>query len=255
VSDDDLTLALELAAAADEVTLRRFRAHDLAVERKPDLTHVTEADRAAEALLRDRLAAARPGDAVCGEELGDTGPARRRWIIDPIDGTANYVRGVPVWATLVALEDDGEVTVGVVSAPALGHTWWAARGRGAFCDGRPIRTSAVTDLADAHVGYAELGAWDRQPAGVDGLLRLAGRCWRSRGFGDFWQHMLVAEGALDVALEPVISVWDVAAVAVVVTEAGGRFTDLAGEARLDGGDAISTNGHLHQAVLEVVGRR
>jgi len=253
VSDDDLTLALELAAAADEVTLRRFRAHDLRVERKPDLTHVTEADRAAEELLRDRLASARPGDAVVGEELGATGAARRRWIVDPIDGTANYVRGVPLWATLVALEEDGRLTVGVVSAPALGHTWWASRGRGAYCDGRPLGVSAVSDLADAHLCYAELGAWDRQPAGLEGLVTLAGRCWRSRGFGDFWQHMLVAEGAADIACEPVVSEWDVAAVAVIVTEAGGRFTDLAGRERTDGGDALSTNGRLHDAVLALVG--
>ncbi len=238
-------------ALADEVTLRRFRAHDLEVETKPDLTPVSEADRAAEQLIRDRIAVARPGDSVHGEEYGTDGDSARRWIIDPIDGTKNYVRGVPVWATLLALEEDGEMRVGVVSAPALGHTWWAVRGGGAFADGAPISVSKVKKLEDAHLCYSDFKWWEEYGL-QDEFEGLARKVWRTRGFGDFWSHILVAEGAADIAAEPVVALWDLAPLLVIVEEAGGTFTDLAGNHTADGGSAVSTNGLLHDEVLAVL---
>lgn len=238
-------------AHADQVTLGRFRAHDLKVDTKPDLTPVSEADHAAEQLIRDGLARARPGDALLGEEFGTAGDSRRRWIIDPIDGTKNYVRGVPVWATLLALEEDGELRVGVVSAPALGHTWWAVRGGGAFADGIRIAVSGVAALEDAHLCYSDFKSWEEYGL-QDEFEALAKRVWRTRGFGDFWSHILVAEGAADIAAEPVVALWDLAPLLVIVEEAGGRFTDLAGNATADGGSAVSTNGLLHETVLDAL---
>jgi len=238
-----------LADLADVMTLARFRDRDLVVSTKPDLTPVTEADRTVEQALRDRIAQARPGHAIVGEELADKqGQGGWRWILDPIDGTKNYVRGIPVWATCIALQSDDEGVVGVVSAPALGRRWWAARGHGAFADGQPIRVSAVSDLADAQLSYDSVMSFEAYGLG-ERFLGLARRCWRSRGLGDFWSHVLVAEGAVDVAAEPEVSIWDVAAVQVIVEEAGGRFTDLAGASRPDGGSAVSTNGLLHADVL------
>jgi histidinol-phosphatase len=218
------------------------------VETKPDFTPVSEADHAAEQLIRDRLRSARPGDAVLGEEFGTDGGGSRRWIIDPIDGTKNYVRGVPVWATLLALEEDGVMRVGVCSAPALGHTWWAARGEGAFADGAPIHVSKVRAVEDAHLCYSDFKWWEEYglQSEFEGLAR---RVWRTRGFGDFWCHILVAEGAAEIAAEPVVALGDVAPLLVIVEEAGGRFTDLAGVATADGGNALSTNGLLHDEVL------
>ncbi|HVF14230.1 MAG TPA: inositol monophosphatase family protein [Acidimicrobiales bacterium] len=252
----DLTLALELADVADAISMARFRDRDLLVETKPDLTPVTEVDHAVEEALRRRLGVARPGQAILGEEGGQDGcasAAAQRWIVDPIDGTKNYVRGVPVWATLIALQRDGRMVVGVVSAPALGRRWWAARGEGAWADGRAIRVSRVATVEDAFISYDGIERFDAATADgrpTDGrLLRLAQRCWRSRGLGDFWSHVLVAEGAVDIAAEPEVSLWDVAPVQVIVEEAGGRFTDLGGEARADGGSAVSTNGLLHEEVL------
>jgi histidinol-phosphatase len=245
---DDLAFALALADLADAVTMRRFRATDLVVETKPDLSPVSEADREVERVLRERIAADRPGDAFLGEESGATGDAARRWIVDPIDGTKNYVRGVPVWATLIALQVDGTGTLGVASAPALGRRWWARRGDGAFADGSPIGVSKVSSLADAHFGYSSLPGWEAQGR-LTGFLDLTRKCWRTRGFGDFWSHLLVAEGAVDIAAEPEVTLWDLAAIQVIVEEAGGRFTDLAGNATADGGSAVSSNGLLHDAVL------
>jgi histidinol-phosphatase len=219
------------------------------VQTKPDLTPVSEADHAAEEMVRERLAAARPGDAILGEEFGVEGSGRRRWIIDPIDGTKNYVRGVPVWATLLALEEDGELRVGVVSAPALGHTWWASRGDGAFRDGDPIHVSEVSTIADAHLCYSDYHSWEEHGGRGEQWDALTRRVWRTRGFGDFWSYMLVAEGAADVAAEPVVALWDLAALLPIVEEAGGRFTDLAGDRRADGGSALGTNGRLHDDVL------
>ena len=250
---DDLVLALEMAEAADALTMQHFRAVDLTVDTKPDLTPVTDADRGVEQALRELVARRRPGDAVVGEEFGETGAGARRWIVDPVDGTKNFVRGIPVWATLIALEHDGTPVLGVVSAPALGRRWWAGRGLGAFADGVPIRTSAVSRLEDAQLSYSSLDGWAEQ-GGVGPLLELGKRCWRTRAFGDFWSHVLVAEGAVDVGLDPIVSLWDLAAVQVIVEEAGGTFTDLGGVRTPDGGDAIATNGLLHQAALDIIGR-
>lgn len=236
--------------------MAHFRATDLVVETKPDMTPVTEADRAVERAVRERLARDRPDDAILGEELGmsEVGAgSRRRWIVDPIDGTKGYVRGLPVWATLLALEVDGVVHVGVVSAPALRHRWWAVRGGGAFVDGEPIRVSRVHALEDAHLSYDGIADFDA--CGLsDRFLALARRCWRTRAFGDFWSHVLVAEGAVDVSVEPEgLSPWDVAPLVVIVEEAGGRLTDLQGVTRIDGGAAVATNGRLHDDVLDAIG--
>ena len=240
----DLTLALELADAADALSVGRFRAHDLIIETKPDRTPVTEADRAVEEAIRARLAVERPGDGVLGEELGASGGGRRRWILDPIDGTRNYSRGIPVWATLIALEEDGVPRIGVVSAPALGRRWWAERGVGAFADGGRIHVSAVSQVADAVLCFAL----------EQELPALAHRCWHPRAYGDFWAHMLVAEGAADGAIDAVgVTLWDLAAVQPIVEEAGGRFTDREGAARADGGTGVSSNGLLHDELLEAMG--
>ena len=247
---DDLTFALELAGLADAVTMSRWLASDLVVETKPDLTPVSEADREVERVLRARVERARPGDAVVGEEYGSTGGGPRRWIVDPIDGTKNYVRGVPVWATLIALQEGGTTTVGVVSAPALGRRWWAARGQGAYADGRRITVSRVAGLADAHLSYSSLPGWGERRGAFLALLE---RVWRTRAFGDFWSYVLVAEGAVDVACEPSVSLWDLAALQVIVEEAGGRFTDLAGSPTPEGGSALATNGLLHDEVLRLLG--
>lgn len=251
---DDLALALELADVADQIAVTHFGADDLIVETKPDLTPVSEADRAVELALRERLASARPQDAVIGEEFGgseDTGS--RRWIIDPIDGTMSYVRRVPTWATLIALAVDGTETVGVVSMPAVGRRWWAHHGGGAYANGRAIKVSGVDELADAQLTWSGIEDWDAIGR-IDAILALGRACWRSRGFGDAWPYMLVAEGAAEIALDPAASLWDLAAIKVVVEEAGGRFTDLSGVATAGGGDGIATNGLVHEAALAHVGR-
>ena len=248
--DDDLQLALEMADAADAISMAAFRSSGLRVDTKADMSPVTEADRGVEVALRDRIAAARPGDAVVGEEFGTTGEmaAQRRWYLDPIDGTGNYARGVPVFATLIALVEDGVAVAGVCSAPALQARWWAARGMGAFERGRAIHVSAVSDVGSAHLSYDDVRGFEA--AGLEErFLALARRCWRSRGFGDFWSHVMVAEGGLDVAVEPEVNPWDLAPLQVIVEEAGGRFTDLGGTARFDGGSAVSSNGLLHAGVL------
>lgn len=244
---DDLALALRLADAADAISFARYRADDLVVETKPDLTPVSDADRAIERALRTELAEARPDDAVSGEEFGSSGAGDRRWVIDPIDGTKNYVRGVPVWATLIALLDGEDATVGVVSAPALGRRWWAARGEGAWgtiFGGAPVglRVSRVARLEDASLSFSSLDGW--RDRGLD-LGTVTDRLWRSRGFGDFWSYMLVAEGAVDLAAEPELSLWDMAALVPIVTEAGGRFTAVNGGPWLDGASAAASNGLLH----------
>jgi len=239
----DLALALDLADAADEISLGRFRATDLVVETKPDRTPVTEADRAVEEAIRSRLAAERPEDGILGEEFGTAGDSTRRWIVDPIDGTRNYSRGIPVWATLIALEENGEIQLGVVSAPALHRRWHAERGGGAWANDDRIRVSAIRQVEDAVLSLAL-----EQP-----IPSLAGSAWHARGYGDFWAHMLVAEGAVDGAVEAVgVKIWDLAAIQPIVEEAGGRFSDASGTRRVDGGTAISSNGHLHDALLEAV---
>jgi len=235
----DLELALALADAADAISLPGFRT-GLAVETKPDLTPVTEADRAVETEVRRLLAHARPGDAILGEEYGAEGEASRRWIVDPIDGTKNYARGVPIWATLVALEEEGSVQVGVVSAPALSRRWWAERTGGAYTEAERIHVSSVARIEDSVLSFP----LDRQ------LPELATRAWHVRGIGDFWAHMLVAEGAVDGALDAIgVSTWDIAAVQVIVEEAGGRLTDVHGRTRIDSGTAVSSNGLLHDELV------
>jgi histidinol-phosphatase len=240
----DLELALRLADAADALSLARFRAADLRVETKPDLTPVTEADQAIERRLRELLAEERPEDAIVGEEEGaDAREATRRWILDPIDGTKNYSRGIPVFATQIALEEDGEVVVGVVSAPALARRWWAERGGGAFLNGERIHVSRIDSIEAATVSG---------DIPTDALVALERRSWHGRHFGDFWQHMLVAEGAVDAAIDPVCFLWDVAPMLPIVEEAGGRLTTVAGDRDPDGGSAVSTNGLLHDHVLHAL---
>jgi histidinol-phosphatase len=254
----DLDLARSLAEIADRISLSRFRARDLQFDTKPDLTPVSDADRAVEQALRGELAATRPGDAVCGEEFGLSGDSPRQWVIDPIDGTKNYVRGVPVWATLIALLDAGDPVVGMVSAPALGRRWWAARGDGAWgstTDGdvHRLQVSGVRTIADASLSYSSLGGWGG-PTERAAILTLIDEVWRSRAFGDFWSYMLVAEGAAEIALDPVVSLWDMAAAQVIVEEAGGRQTDLSGRPDPGGGSGLATNGLLHEAALAIVGQ-
>lgn len=250
---DDMALALALADQADALTMDRFGALDLHIETKPDLTPVTDADRGAEEALRTALAAARPGDTVFGEEFGGTTTLTgRQWVIDPIDGTKNFVRGVPVWATLIALLVDGVPTVGVVSAPALRRRWWAAQGQGAFAefDGRTrsLSVSGVADVASASLAFSSLSGWAQ--AGIrDKFIALTDEVWRVRGYGDFYNYCLVAEGAVDITAEPEVSLWDLAALDILVREAGGRFTALDGTPGPRGGNAVASNGLLHDAVL------
>lgn len=249
----ELALALELADIADAITLPHFRNTSLEVERKADRTEVTVADRGSESAIRSELASRRPHHAVLGEEEGLIGPegATARWIIDPIDATSNFVKGIPAWATLIALELDNDMAVGVCSAPALGRRWWAMRGGGSYADGQPIRVSSVATLNEAHLSHAGTANFRtfRGDRGHEAITHLAAQVWRERGFGDFWMHMLVAEGAVDIAIEPIVSLWDLAAVQIIVEEAGGRFSSLDGRPSPDGGSALSTNGLLHDAVL------
>jgi histidinol-phosphatase len=260
VSHDDLTLAQTLADRADALTRTRFGALDLRIDTKPDLTPVTDADRAVEADARQVLGRERPDDSILGEEFGGTTIfSGRQWIIDPIDGTKNFVRGVPVWATLIALLEDGVPTVGVVSAPALQRRWWAARGQGAFAavdggQGRRLSVSAVAELGSASLSFSSLSGWAQRGA-RERFIALTDAVWRVRAYGDFLSYCLVAEGAVDIAAEPEVSVWDLAALDVLVREAGGRFTSLHGAPGPHGGSAVATNGLLHQDVLSTLDAR
>ena len=254
--DDDLRFAHVLADNADDITTRRFRALDLRVDTKPDLTPVSDADHAAEDSLRNVLRRSRPRDAVLGEETGRTGSGPRCWVIDPIDGTKNYVRGVPVWATLIGLMDGPDVVVGVVSAPALSRRWWAALGGGAWT-GRSLtkasscEVSGVSRIADASLSYSGLSSW--RDAGLQAeFLGLVSAAWRTRAYGDFWSHMLVAEGAVDISAEVDVKLWDLAALQIIVEEAGGSFTSLEGKPTPAGGSAVCTNSLLHAEVLSML---
>lgn len=253
----DLALAHQICDAADEVTLSRYLAADLKVETKPDTTPVTEADQAAERTIRELLTNQRPDDGVLGEEFGtDTTGNGRRWIVDPIDGTKNYLRGVPVWCTLIALEDAGELVVGMASAPALGRRWWASRGAGAFTRDvtgavRRLRVSGVRELADASFSFSDEAGWEQRGA-AEGLRTLVEQCWRTRAYGDFLSHVLVAEGAVDIAAEPALAPWDMAALIPIVTESGGTVTGYSGGAAMDEYCALTTNGHLHEVALGVL---
>jgi histidinol-phosphatase len=254
---DDLGLAHILADDADALTMSRFRALDLKVETKPDMSPVTDADRAVEELLRSVLFRARRRDAVLGEEFGATGSGSRQWVIDPIDGTKNFVRGVPIWATLIALMEGPDVVVGVVSAPALSRRWWAVRGGGAYggrslTSASPCRVSQVAKLRDASLSYSSLAGWEEQGR-LDGFLELTRRVWRTRAYGDFWSHVMVADGSVDIAAEPEVSLWDLAAVALLVEEAGGRFTGLDGTPGPATGSGVASNGPLHEDVLALLG--
>jgi histidinol-phosphatase len=258
----DLDLALALAQAADEISLARFRALDLVVETKPDRTEVTDADRSVELKLRALIAEARPTDSVIGEEFENQqsqASPKREWIIDPIDGTANYLRGVPIWATLIALRVDGELVLGVVSAPALGRRWWAAAGSGAFTldiDGsvRGLRVSRVSALEHASVSYNNLQLWDS--AGyLEPLIALSRRVWRTRAFGDFFSYMLLAEGSVDIVAEHDLKIYDIAALVPIVLEAGGSFSDLNGSLTEASSSVLATNGALREAAQSALSRR
>jgi histidinol-phosphatase len=251
----DLAFALELADAADTISADRFRALDLVITTKPDRTPVTDADQAVEQAIRARLAADRSDDSILGEEFGSEGDSARQWIIDPIDGTANYLRGVPVWSTLIALAVDGVPVIGVVSAPALGKRWWAATGGGAWvrdAEGeRGIRVSGVSELADASISYNSIQQWDDH-GHLDQLVALSRQVWRTRAYGDMWSYMLLAEGLIDVAGEYDLKPWDMAALAPIVQEAGGRFTSMEGEPGPWHGSALATNSLLHDAVMHAL---
>lgn len=255
----DLSVAVELANRADAITLDRFGALDLRIETKPDLTPVTDADEAVEAALREILSRERPGDAVVGEEYGGTATFEgRQWVIDPIDGTKNFVRGVPVWASLIALLKDGVPVVGVVSAPALNRRWWAGKGLGAFAstgDGpaRKLAVSGVADLGSASLSFSSLSGW--ADLGLrDRFIELTDAVWRVRGYGDFFNYCLVAEGAVDIAAEPEVKLWDLAPLDILVREAGGTFTNLDGQPGPHGGHAVATNGLLHDETLARLAR-
>ncbi|WP_440711421.1 inositol monophosphatase family protein [Herbiconiux sp. YIM B11900] len=260
---DDLALALRLADRADAVSRARFRATDLHVTTKPDRTPVTDADRAVEQAIRDELTASRPDDSVRGEEFGTGGGTTgsiRQWIIDPIDGTANFMRGIPVWATLISLAVDGVPVVGVVSSPALGRRWWGARGLGAFTTdaldttpdvARPIRVSGIGTLADASLSYNSLKGWDDEGR-LDDLTRLSRAVWRTRAYGEMWSYMMVAEGQLEIAGEFDLQPYDMAALVPVVEEAGGRFSSVDGEEGPWSGSALATNGLVHDEVIALL---
>ena len=283
---DDLALAQALADLADAISLDRYQAQDLVVSTKPDNTPVTDADKAVETAIREALTSHREDDGLVGEEFGsDKGASGRYWIIDPIDGTKNFMRGVPIWATLIALVEvdssgSEEVIVGVVSAPALSRRWSAAQGRGAYVrlsglqnldhenlngdidlaltenstlySEKKISVSKIAEISDASIAYSDFVGWADRLQDFQNLLTSA---WRTRGIGDFWSHMLVAEGAIDVAIEPSLALWDMAALDIVVREAGGSFTDIAGAHGPFGASAISTNGTLHNAIVNALNPR
>lgn len=267
---DDLALAHALADLADAISLDRYQAQDLVIATKPDNTPVTDADRAVETAIREALATHRNTDGLVGEEFGsDKGTSGRYWVIDPIDGTKNFMRGVPTWATLIALvnvDSSGieEVIVGIASAPALARRWSAAKGHGAFVrfssgniddlsealgassNEKKISVSKVAKLSDASISYSDFVGWGDR---LEPFQKMLANAWRTRGIGDFWSHMLVAEGAVDVAIEPSLAVWDMAALDIIVREAGGAFTNTAGQNGPFGGSGVSTNGVLHNAVI------
>ena len=254
---DDLRLAHVLADDAESIAMDRFKSLDLHVVTKPDLSPVSDADHSVEQAVRRTLARARPRDAVQGEEQGTSGWGPRRWVIDPIDGTKNFVRGVPVWATLLALMVDDEVVVGCVSAPALSRRWWASKDGGAWTGrslmhARECHVSDVDDIADASFSYSSMAGWDAIGR-LEGFLALTRRCWRTRAYGDFWSYTLVAEGAVDIAAEPELALHDMAACDVIVREAGGTFGGLDGRPGPLGRNALATNERLHDAAMAFLG--
>ena len=260
-SDAELRGWVEAALAwcdeTDRIALEHFR-RDIDVERKPDRTFVTVADRGVEQRIRERIADAFPGHGVVGEEYGtDTGDAATRWYVDPIDGTHNYIRGIPIFATLLAVERDGELQAAVISAPALRERWYAWRGGGAWASGgartQPtrLRVSRIADLADAQILYTSSIGLERSGR-APGFRSLLEAAWRDRGFGDFWSYTLVAEGAAEAMVEIDLQTWDAAAPTLLVEEAGGRVTDLDGRRSIDSRTILATNGHLHDKVRSVL---
>ncbi len=252
----DLELAMRLADAADAASMSRFDAADLDVSLKADATHVTEADLATERAIRALLEAERPDDGIFGEEFGVTGDAARQWIIDPIDGTANYLKGIPMWTTLIALSIDGVPRVGVASQPAIGRRWWAASGLGAWTDGpdgepQRLAVSSVDTIAASSVSFQSIGQW-RDAGKLDALERLTSSVWRDRGYGDAWPYMLLAEGRLEFVAEFDVKEYDIAALVPIVTEAGGRFTSFDGEDTVSARSSLATNGVLHEAYLRLL---
>lgn len=253
--DEDLALALELADLADAISLPRFRAADLSVTAKPDRTPVTDADTAVESAIRRRLAETRPDDSILGEEFGSAGSGERQWIIDPIDGTANFLRGFPIWGSLIALAVDGMPVVGTASMPALGRRWWAARGLGAWTsdralggEPRPIAVSSVAAIEDAAISVPRLEGW-AETGRLDAGVQLQRDAWRVFGGTDLWAYCLVAEGVTDATAEFGVQPYDIAAVIPIVEEAGGRFTDAEGVPGPWNGSAVASNGLLHEALL------
>lgn len=255
---DDLSLAHSLADAADAISLARFRSADLTISTKRDSTHVTDADLAVEKALRSILSAERPEDGILGEEYGTEGSTRRQWIIDPIDGTANFLRGVPNWATLIALAIDGVPVVGVASAPAFGKRWWAAHGTGAWlsengAEPRRLSVSSVAQLDDASVSFQSIAQWD-EAGYLDSLIDLSRTVWRDRAYGDMWSYGLLAEGLIDVVAEFDVKEYDIAPFAVIVEEAGGTFSAIDGNKSTAERSSLATNGVLHQAVVSRIAR-
>lgn len=246
---NDLDLALKMADRADEISLKRFRALDLLVETKPDRTPVTDADKAVEAELRSVVAEYRPEDTFIGEEFENTGSGSRNWIVDPIDGTANYLRGVPIWASLIALRVDGVITTSVVSAPALGRRWWAQRGNGAFTMDisgtvRTLQVSRISEFEDASISYNNMQLWD-QAGKLNQLIELSRKVWRTRAYGDFYSYMLLAEGSIDLVAEHDLKIYDIAALVPIVEEAGGQISDLSGPLSASSSSVMASNGLLH----------
>ncbi len=252
---DDLALALRLADAADTQSLPRFDAADLEVSTKADRSHVTDADLATERAIRAVLQRERPDDGVFGEEYGAEGDSRRQWIVDPIDGTANFLRGVPLWGTMISLAVDGVPQVGVVSMPALGRRWWASPGDGAWTgtadDPKRLQVSAVDTLDDASVSFQSIGQW-RDAGRLDQLLQLTDRVWRDRAYGDVFSYMLLAEGRLDMVAEFDVKEYDIAAAVAIVREAGGRMTSFDGDETISARSTLATNGVLHDAFLTLL---
>ena len=249
----DLALAQRLADQADKISLARFRALDLTVETKPDRSPVTDADRAVEEALKAILTAERPADGIIGEEFGNSGSEARKWIIDPIDGTANYLRGVPVWASLIALSIDQKPVLSVVSAPALGRRWWAAPGVGAFTrdiDGsvRDLKVSGITELANASLSYNNLQLWDSYGY-LDELMAMSRQVWRTRAYGDFLSYMYLAEGSVDIVAEHDLKIYDIAALVPIVELAGGEFSAIDGALTETTTSVLATNGRLHDTCL------
>lgn len=251
----DLALALRLADAADAQSLSRFTATDLQVSRKPDHTHVTDADLATERAIRDILSAERPDDGIFGEEFGTTGTSARQWIIDPIDGTAHFLRGMPLWGTMIALAIDGIPQIGVVSMPALGRRWWAATGHGAWTatqsEPQRLSVSAVADLTESSVSFQSITQW-AEAGQLPALLRLADTVWRDRGYGDVYAYMMLAEGRIDMVGEFDVKEYDIAAAVPIVREAGGRMTSFDGAESISERSSLASNGLLHAPLLELL---